>query len=57
VDNEPNGWYVFKYTIHGTLNGNAVDLTASSPPIKMTTANNPFDWSTSATTTPISRRR
>jgi len=33
---EPNGWYVFKYTIHGTLNGNPVDLTASSPPIKMT---------------------
>ncbi|HUK95314.1 MAG TPA: hypothetical protein VLU96_09690 [Gaiellaceae bacterium] len=33
---EPNGWYVFKYTIHGTLNGNPVDLTASSPPIRMT---------------------
>ncbi len=33
---EPNGSYVFVYTIHGTLNGNAVDLTASSAPIKMT---------------------
>jgi len=33
---EPNGTYVFKYTIHGTLNGNPVDLTASSPPIQMT---------------------
>jgi hypothetical protein len=30
---EPNGFYVFKYTIHGTLNGVALDLTASSPPI------------------------
>ena len=35
ADNEPNGRYVFKYTIHGTLNGSPVDLTASSPPIKM----------------------
>jgi hypothetical protein len=33
---EPNGTYVFKYTIHGTLNGNSVDLTTSSPPIQMT---------------------
>jgi hypothetical protein len=33
---EPNGAYVFKYTIHGTLNGTPVDLTASSPPIQMT---------------------
>jgi hypothetical protein len=33
---EPNGTYVFTYTIHGTLNGNAVDLTASSPAIRMT---------------------
>lgn len=33
---EPNGTYVFKYTIHGTLNGSPVDLTASSPPIQMT---------------------
>lgn len=33
---EPNGTYVFKYTIHGTLNGTPVDLTASSPPIVMT---------------------
>jgi len=35
-DTEPNGRYVFTYTIHGTLNGNAVDLTAASPPIQMT---------------------
>lgn len=34
--NEPNGKYVFKYTVHGTLNGTPVDLTASSPPIRMT---------------------
>jgi hypothetical protein len=33
---EPNGLYVFKYTIHGTLNGAALDLTATSPPIQMT---------------------
>lgn len=33
---EPNGTYVFKYTIHGTLNGTPVDLKASSPPIVMT---------------------
>ena len=33
---EPNGTYVFRYTIHGTLNGNPVDLMASSPPIRMT---------------------
>ena len=33
---EPNGSYVFTYTIHGTLNGNALDLTASSPKIQMT---------------------
>ncbi|HUK95241.1 MAG TPA: hypothetical protein VLU96_09325 [Gaiellaceae bacterium] len=36
VDGEPNGTYVFKFTIHGTLNGKAVDLVASAPPIKMT---------------------
>ncbi len=35
-DAEPNGTYVFKYRIHGTLNGNPVDLTASSPSIEMT---------------------
>jgi hypothetical protein len=35
-DTEPNGVYVFRFTIHGTLNGNAVDLTASSPAIRMT---------------------
>jgi hypothetical protein len=33
---EPDGTYVFRYTIHGSLNGTAVDLTASSPPISMT---------------------
>jgi hypothetical protein len=33
---EPNGTYVFKFTIHGTLNGTAVTLRASSPPIVMT---------------------
>jgi hypothetical protein len=31
-----NGTFVFTYTIHGTLNGNPVDLTASSPAIQMT---------------------
>jgi len=36
ASNEPNGVYVFKYTIHGTLNGTPIDLTASSPPIQMT---------------------
>lgn len=35
-DTEPNGWYVFKFTVHGTLNGTPVDLTASSRPILMT---------------------
>jgi hypothetical protein len=33
---EPNGVYVFRYTVHGTLNGDPVDLSASSPPIVMT---------------------
>ncbi|HEX3454741.1 MAG TPA: hypothetical protein VHS03_08955 [Gaiellaceae bacterium] len=33
---EPNGVYVFKFTVHGTLNGTPVDLTATSPPIRMT---------------------
>jgi hypothetical protein len=33
---EPNGTYVFRFTIHGTLNGTPVDLRASSPPIEMT---------------------
>lgn len=35
-DAEPNGTYVFRFTIHGTLNGNPLDLTADSPPIQMT---------------------
>lgn len=33
---EPNGTYVFTFTVHGTLNGTPVDLTASSPAIVMT---------------------
>jgi hypothetical protein len=33
---EPNGTYVFKFTIHGTLDANPVTLTASTPPIVMT---------------------
>jgi hypothetical protein len=35
-ESEPNGVYVFTYTVHGTLNGEPVDLTASAPPIQMT---------------------
>ena len=35
-DAEPNGTYVFRFTIHGTLNGSPLDLTADSPPIEMT---------------------
>lgn len=35
-ETEPNGTHVFKYVIHGTLNGSPVDLRASSPPIRMT---------------------
>jgi len=33
---EPNGVYVFKFIVHGALNGTPVDLTAISPPILMT---------------------
>lgn len=33
---DPTGTWVFTYTIHGTLNGTPIDLTASSPPIQMT---------------------
>jgi hypothetical protein len=33
---DPNGTFVFTYTIHGTLNGDPVDLTASAPSIQMT---------------------
>jgi hypothetical protein len=36
ADFEPNGTYVFRFTVHGTLNGTPVDLTASSKPILMT---------------------
>ena len=32
---EPNGTYVFRYTIHGTQNGAPVELTATTPPIEM----------------------
>lgn len=31
---DQTGVWVFKYTIHGTVNGTPVDLTASSPPIQ-----------------------
>jgi len=31
---DPNGTLVMRFTIHGTLNGTPVDLTASSPPIR-----------------------
>jgi len=33
---EPNGSYVFKFTVHGTQNGTPLDLAATSPPIQMT---------------------
>ena len=33
---EPNGSYVFRFTIHGTLDGAPVDLTTDSKPIQMT---------------------
>jgi hypothetical protein len=33
---EPNGSYVFTFTVHGTQNGTPLDLTASSRPIQMT---------------------
>lgn len=36
TDGEPNGTHVFKYVVHGTLNGTPVDLTAFSRPIVMT---------------------
>jgi hypothetical protein len=32
---EPKGNYVFKYTIHGTLSGTPVDLTAYTPKVAM----------------------
>jgi len=31
---DPNGTLVMRFTIHGTLNGTPVELTASSPPIR-----------------------
>jgi hypothetical protein len=33
---ELNGKYVFKFTVHGTLNGEPVDVSANSRPITMT---------------------
>jgi hypothetical protein len=36
VTGEPNGKYVFRYTVHGTLNGQPVDVTTSTPAITMT---------------------
>jgi hypothetical protein len=33
---EPTGSYVFRFTLHGMLNGAPVELTASSKPIQMT---------------------
>jgi hypothetical protein len=36
IADEPNGKYVFRYTVHGTLNGTPVDVTANSQPITMT---------------------
>lgn len=35
-DAEPNGIYVFKFTLHGTFNGAPVDLTTIAPPILTT---------------------
>ena len=34
---EPNGKFVFVFTVHGSRNGVSADITASSPTIKMTT--------------------
>jgi N-acetylneuraminic acid mutarotase len=44
---EPNGKYIFTFTLHGTLNGQPVDLTATSPTIVMKTATAP-GWATAA---------
>jgi hypothetical protein len=35
-DAEPDGTYVFEFTVHGSLNGEPVDLVARSKPIEMT---------------------
>jgi hypothetical protein len=35
VTGEPSGKYVFRYTVHGTVNGGPVDVTTSTPPIVM----------------------
>jgi hypothetical protein len=32
---EPDGTYVFRYTVHGMFNRTPVDLTATTPPIEM----------------------
>jgi hypothetical protein len=44
---ERNGKYVFTFTVHGTLNGQLVNLTATSPTIVMKTATGP-GWATAA---------
>jgi hypothetical protein len=36
VAGEPNGKYVFVYTVHGSLNGTPVDITTRTHPITMT---------------------
>jgi hypothetical protein len=36
VSNEPNGACVFEATVHGTLNGAPVELTANLPTIQVT---------------------
>lgn len=33
---EPNGMYVFRFTVHGTLNGTSVDIDTVTPKIEMT---------------------
>jgi len=33
---EPNGGYVFRFTVHGTLNGTPVDVDAVTPKVEMT---------------------
>ena len=35
AEGEPTGKYVFTFTLHGTVNGNPVDVTGSTPKIEM----------------------
>jgi hypothetical protein len=44
---QPNGEFVFTFTLHGTLNGQPVSLTATSPAITMKTAKTP-GWASAA---------